>query len=183
MKKVTLLGDSIRLNYEQRTTELLGPDYEVVRFDDNGRFASYTLRTLFDCHDAIAGSDVIHWNNGHWDLCDLFGDGSFTPVSVYVETLKRIAGLLLKITPHVIFATTTPVRPANTYNANDVIDRFNEAAAEALRPMGIVINDLNAELRDDIDGNICDDLIHLTGKGTELCAQKVAAAIREAAGE
>lgn len=77
MKKVTLLGDSIRLGYESRVTELLKPDFEVFTYKDNGRFAAYTLRSLFDYREQIAGSDVIHWNNGHWDLCDLFGDGIF----------------------------------------------------------------------------------------------------------
>jgi hypothetical protein len=178
MKKITLLGDSIRLNYENRVKELLGDGYEVFRYDDNGRFAQYTLRSLFDYRPFIEGSDVIHWNNGHWDLCDLFGDGSFTDIGQYAAMLRRIATLLLKITPNVVFATTTPVRPQNPYNSNDVIDRFNRAAIETLEPMGVRINDLNAALRGDIDRYICDDLIHLTPEGIELCAGKVVEAVK-----
>ena len=182
MKKVTLLGDSIRLNYEGRVTELLKDEYTVFRYDDNGRFAQYTLRSLFDYKSFIEGSDVIQWNNGHWDLCDIFGDGSFTPEDQYVFNIKRIAGHLLKITPNVIFATTTPVRPENQYNDNKVIRRYNELAVEALRPMGVTINDLNAAASKDIDRYICDDLIHLTPDGIELCADLVAASIRKAGG-
>ena len=180
MKKVTLLGDSIRLNYEGRVAELLKDEYTVFRYDDNGRFAQYTLRSLFDYRKDIEGSDVIHWNNGHWDLCDIFGDGPFTPEDQYVFNIRRVAGLLLRFTPHVIFATTTPVRPENQYNDNNVIRRYNELAVGALKPMGVEINDLNAELSKDIDRYICGDLIHLTHDGIELCAELVAASVRRA---
>ena len=178
MKKLTLLGDSIRLNYEGRVAELLRGEYEIFRYDDNGRFAQYTLRSLFEYRPFIEGSDVIHWNNGHWDLCDIFGDGPFTDPAYYAATIKRIASILMKITPNVIFATTTPVRPENQYNSNSVIDRFNAIAKETLEPMGVRINDLNALLRGDIDRYICDDLIHLTPEGIELCAGKVTEAVR-----
>ena len=179
MKKVTLLGDSIRLNYENRVIELLGSDYNVFRFDDNGRFAQYTLRSLFEYREFIKDSDVIHWNNGHWDLCDIFGDGPFTPEEHYVNTLKRIGGMLLDITPNVIFATTTPVRPENPYNYDRTIRRYNELAVNALKPMGIRINDLYAHVSKDIDRYICDDLIHLTPDGIELCAKLAADAIQK----
>ena len=69
MKKVTLLGDSIRLiGYGTRVPELLCNEYEVFQPDDNCRFAKYTLRMLFDYKEQIKGSDVIHWNNGLWDI-------------------------------------------------------------------------------------------------------------------
>ena len=145
----------------------------MFRYDDNGRFAQYTLRSLFDYREFIKGSDVIHWNSGHWDLCDIFGDGPFTPPEYYAIMLKRVAGELLKFTPNVIFATTTPVRDQNPYNANAVIDKYNDIARETLAPMGVRINDLNAALRGDIDRYICDDMIHLTPEGIEVCAGKV----------
>ncbi len=180
MKKVTLLGDSIRLGYESRVTELLKPDYEVFTYKDNGRFAAYTLRSLFDYREQIAGSDVIHWNNGHWDLCDLFGDGSFTPIGQYTDCLHRIAGLLLEVTPNVIFALTTPVRDENMHNSNAVIHEYNRAAAETLAPLGVVINDLNMPLAGDICRYVSDDLIHLTPEGYDVCAKLVADKIRAA---
>ena len=95
MKKVILLGDSIRLiGYGARTAELLGPDYTVWQPEDNCRFASYTLRMLFEYKDQLEGADVIHWNNGLWDVCDLFGDGAFTPLEDYIRLLARIAAVL-----------------------------------------------------------------------------------------
>ena len=43
MKKVLLLGDSIRMGYQYQLKELLKDECKVIFSDDNGRFASYTL--------------------------------------------------------------------------------------------------------------------------------------------
>ncbi len=42
MKKVFLLGDSIRLGYDKFVRGLLEGEAEVFYSDDNGRFAGYT---------------------------------------------------------------------------------------------------------------------------------------------
>ena len=84
MKKAVLLGDSIRLlGYGTRVPALLAPDIAVWQSEDNGRFTSYTLRTCFDYKAELETADVIHWNNGLWDMCDLFGDGPFTPLPLW----------------------------------------------------------------------------------------------------
>ena len=70
MKKVTLLGDSIRLiGYGTKVPELLGDDYKVFKPKDNCRFVKYTLRMLFDFKEEIAGSDVIHLSEAGIELC------------------------------------------------------------------------------------------------------------------
>lgn len=44
MKKVLLLGDSIRMGYAEYVKELLKNKFDVYYDDnDNGRFAAYTL--------------------------------------------------------------------------------------------------------------------------------------------
>ena len=181
MKKIVLLGDSIRLiGYGTKVPELLGDGYEVWQSPDNGRFAQYTLRMLFECRDKIQGADVIHWNNGHWDLCELFGDGSFTPLEVYVETMERIARLLQSYGTKVIFATTTPVAPGSPTNRDEVIRQFNEAIVPRLAARGIAINDLYSLVAADVERYICDDGIHLSAEGIDLCVNAVVRAIREA---
>lgn len=51
MKKVVLLGDSIRLvGYGPRVPELLGSDYEVYQPDENCRFVSIPCG---DCLNAV----------------------------------------------------------------------------------------------------------------------------------
>ena len=183
MTKVTLLGDSIRASgYGNVVPELLGEEYEVYQPNVNGRNAKYTLRCLFDYASQMAGSRIVHWNNGHWDLCELFGDGPFTPVDEYVNLMVRIAKILKTRAKKVIFATTTPVTPENPYNKMEVIMEFNAKVSAALEKEGVIINDLfttiNADVRKYIDGN---DNIHLTKEGIKLAADQVANVIREAA--
>lgn len=178
-KKIALLGDSIRLiGYGKKVAQMLGENYEVFQTDDNCRWAQYTLRMLFDYKDNLKDCDVIHWNNGLWDCTELFGDGTFTSEENYIETMTRIAKHLLKITPNVIFATTTPTKPTYLYTHNDKIDRFNEIIVPRLKEMGIVINDLNSLLRGKEDEMICNDELHLSEKGAEICAKAVCNAIK-----
>ena len=172
MKKITLLGDSIRLGYGAKVPTLLGNKYEVFQPADNCRFAKYTLRMLFDYKEQIASSDVIHWNNGLWDCTELFGDGMFTSVDEYVATMLRIARILKGITPNVIFATTTPTHPEYPHTHNDKIDIINTAIVPKLQEMGIIINDLHAIVAAHPE-YICEDQIHLTDEGFEACANQV----------
>ena len=183
--KITLLGDSIRFGagerngYGNRTAELLGDKFEVFQPAENCRFAKHTLRMLFNYEEAMRGSRIVHFNVGHWDLCDLFGDGSFSTEEEYRDNLVRIARILKSRYDRVIFATTTPVRPENKHSKNSTIARFNEIAVEALVKEGVIINDLNSLLVGDIERYICSDLIHLTDEGVEVCANATAEIIRK----
>lgn len=178
--KVTLLGDSIRQQYCGKVRELLGADFEVWAPEENCRFAKYTLRGLFDWAENMKGTDIVHWNNGLWDVSDLFGDGTFSNEDEYAETMIRIADILQKRCRAIIFATTTPVRTTNKYNSNEDIDRFNQRMVSLLRERGVIINDLNALLRSDVDKYICDDTIHLSEIGINVCAERIAACIKDA---
>ena len=182
MTKVTLLGDSIRASgYGNVVPELLGEEYEVYQPNVNGRNAKYTLRCLFDYASQMAGSRIVHWNNGHWDLCDLFGDGTFSTEEEYVSNMLRAAEILLSRYDKVIFATTTPVRPENKYNRNETVCRFNEIIVPRLQEKGVIINDLHSLVAVDIPRYICEDNIHLSEEGVQLCAQQVAKVIRQVA--
>lgn len=183
MKKVTLLGDSIRLiGYGTKVPALLGDEFTVYQPEDNGRFAKYTLRLLYDLQKEIADSDIIHWNNGLWDACNLLGDGWFSSLEEYKANMLRVADLLLKITPHVIFATTTPVHDKNPHLKNDEIALFNAEIVPPLREKGIVINDLFSTLYDRREKFIrSDDLIHLTDEGIDVCAAQVTEIIKQTA--
>lgn len=182
MKKVTLLGDSIRqIGYGTRVPELLGEDYEVFQPEENCRFVKYTLRMLFDYRAQIEGSDVIHWNNGLWDITTgLFDDGEpFTSEQEYVENMLRVAKELKKLGKRVIFATITPVHHEYVYNKNSVIQRYNELIVPKLQEMGIEINDLHATVMQDLYKYIGQDQLHLSPEGIEICAKQVADMIRK----
>ena len=185
--KIALLGDSIRVGagcvpgYGERVSELLSPDFDVYQPEDNCKYAKYMLRLLFDHYQAMKDCSIVHFNVGHWDVCDLFGDGTFSSDEEYRENVVRIARLLKSRHKAVIFATTTPVRNENPYNKNSNINRFNAIAIEALKKEGIIINDLNSLLVGDIERYICPDLIHLSAEGVEVCATAVADIIRKTA--
>lgn len=181
MKKVTLLGDSIRLiGYGTKVPELLGEGYEVFQPEDNCRFVKYTLRMLFDFKDQIMGSDVIHWNCGLWDVTSgLFDDGKpFTSEEEYVENMLRVATLLKKMGKRIIFATTTPVHNEYPYNKNEVIKRYNEVIVPKLMEMGIEINDLYTTVMQDLYKYVGADQIHLSEAGIEVCSKQVADIIK-----
>ena len=179
--KITLLGDSIRQQYSFRVKNLLGSDFDVWEPKENCRFSQYTLRGLFDWAEKMEGSEVVHWNNGHWDVCRLFGDGTFSDEEEYVKNILRIADILKERHCTVIFATTTPVLSANIYNKNEDIDRFNQRVVPLLSERGVIINDLNSLLRRDVERYICEDTIHLSEEGINLCSDQVAKIIQEAA--
>ena len=182
MKKIVLIGDSIRMiGYGVPVAERLSPEFEVWQPDDNCRFAQYTLRGMWDWQDGMRDADIIHWNNGLWDICQLFGDGEFTPIDEYVSTMLRIARILKSRAKTVIFATTTPVRPENLHNKNEVIEAYNAALVPRLLEMGIVINDLYTPLSKDVYRFICDDTIHLSEEGITLATDLVEDIIRREA--
>ena len=174
-RKVVLLGDSIRmLGYGQKLPAMLGDDYEVWQPAENCRFAKYTLRMLFDYREQIENADIIHWNNGLWDVSDLFNDGSlFSTDEEYIENMLRVAKLLKKITPNLIFATTTPVAEDYPYNKNVDIARRNEILVPILKDMGFKINDLYSIAIQDLDKYICEDKIHPSEAGAEVYSEKV----------
>ena len=179
MKKIILLGDSIRLSYQRRVTELLGSDYTVWGPEDNCRFASYTLRMLYDYREQLKGADVIHFNCGLWDMCDLFGDGPFTPMEVYAEQMARIAKILKTYAPVVIFAATTPPSPKMWGHDMDRVRAYNAAAMAALEPLGILFDDLFTPVAEDIDCMISDDLLHASPYGVEVLANRVADCVKK----
>lgn len=181
MKRVVLIGDSIRLRgYGPLIAELLGDDYSVWQSEDNGRFALYTFQSLQLYMNQIGGADVVHWNNGNWDMDDIYGDGPMMTEDEYCKTLMRIAKVLKAHARKIIFATTTPVKSEYSMSDNERIQRYNARAVECLRPMGIEINDLYPIVFADMDRYLsAEDYIHLTKEGAAVCAAAVCASIQK----
>lgn len=181
MKKVVLLGDSIRMiGYGTKIKDYL-PDVDLWQPEDNCRFAKYTLRMLFDYKEQIENADVIHFNVGVWDTCTLYGDNiPFTNIKEYVKTTCRIADILKRYGKTVIFSTTTPIRIGQPHNTNERIDKYNKAVCKALKKKGVIINDINAIIKQDINKYIReDDCIHLTDEAIDLLAKEIADKIKE----
>ncbi len=173
--KIVLLGDSIRLiGYGTKINEFLPSDCDLWQPEDNCRFSFYTLLMLNLDAEKMKGADVIHWNNGLWDTCDRFGEGYFVDKATYVDTMKRIAKILLGYGKRVIFATTTPVKMPRSDNNNERIAAYNAAIVPELLKMGVEINDLYSLVEPHIEEYICDDRIHLSEIGKTVCAERVA---------
>lgn len=171
--KISLIGDSIRMQYAPIVKKMLGDEFEIFTPEENCRFAKNNLRGMWDWKESMAGSRIVHWNAGLWDICDIFGDGMFTSTSEYVQTMLRVADILLSRHECVIFATTTPVRNNNPYNDNQEIIKYNKALVPELIKKGVIINDLHPLIYEDIERFVCDDLIHLSDEGVERCAKQV----------
>jgi hypothetical protein len=183
MKKVYLLGDSImHIGYGTILPSVLGEAYEVHRPDVNCRFAKFTYRSLYDWQEDMAGTDIVHWNNGLWDaICNRPDPMPVSSPEEYCETMVRIARYLLSKYKVVVFATTTPVRVTHPDLTTERIREYNAMVVPKLKELGVLINDLHAVVATDIDRYIReDDNIHLTEDGIAVCAEQVAKAIREA---
>ena len=180
MKKVVLLGDSIRLlGYGNTVAQDLREEFDVWQPKENCKYAKYTLRGIYDWREHIEGADIIHWNNGIWDLCRPFGNELFTPMEQYAEEMVRIATQLKKMGKIVIFATTTPTLPGNeNFIRPGDTEAYNAAVLPRLRELDIVINDLYALVSEDPHRYICDDLTHLSDEGIAACAKQVEECIR-----
>lgn len=188
MKQVLLLGDSIRMFYQNRVKELLGEAYQVSAPEENGRFAAYTLNSLRMWLPTFPKPDIIHWNNGLWDTAVLYAeDGCFTPLDEYVRSLERILRRLRMTRAKIIFATTTPTHPGKEQwtgemppkHSNADIRRYNEAAAALMKREGVPVNDLYSLVCGDIEHYVSDDWIHPSPEGIETLAKAVANTIRE----
>ena len=139
MKNLLLLGDSIRMGYDSFVQEKLAGRMNVYFAEDNGRFVQYTLRALSDWKGKLSlpEIDVVHWNNGLWDVLHLNANSSgcdgeaagetispenvpqkyqfdkdpLTPPDMYRYMLGRVLTRIRQLFPkaEVVFATTTPV--------------------------------------------------------------------------
>ena len=176
--KIALLGDSIRaMGYGKKVPALLGEAFEVYQPPENCRYSKYTQWGIYEWSKQMTDCQIIHWNNGLWDLFD-HGDGVFSSEEEYVSNMLAIADVLQRIAPNVIFATTTPVTEQHPNIRNADIIRYNEVLVPKLQKRGILINDLHSVVASDVDAYIRkDDNIHLTQAGIDACADAVASAI------
>ncbi len=155
LPKTVLLGDSIRLGYQEYVRDALRGRTQVFFPPENSRFAQYLLRFVGNWKDAGKwGGDaaVVHWNAGLWDCLRVDGEPPMTPMPFYREMLARTHRRLRRHFPDakLVFATTTPVHeagylhPERFARLNADIEALNEAAREVLAPLGESFDDLYA---------------------------------------
>lgn len=177
MKNVLLLGDSIRMQYQPKVKELLKGRANVYGPVENGRWSGYTLNTLRFWLPQMPDADIVHWNNGIWDIGDDYQEGhSFTSLEDYERDLCRtIRVLRMLISPDVkiIAAMTTPW-PLHTF---EKVERYNEVFRRVAECEGLDIDDLYTPLRPEIDHLLMPDRTHLNEDGIRIAADLVVKAI------
>ena len=191
VKKIVLIGDSIRLGYDVLVKDAYRGVADVYFTKENNCFAEYVLRFLHEWKSEMqCGDDVdcVHWNVGAWDTLTLYDDGPLTPIRVYKQYLKRICKRIRLLFPKakVIFATSTPMdearflTPEVYVRRNKDVEAYNKAAVSVVKKYGIVINDLYGLMQDKpLDYH--SDVAHFyTKKAATLITEKVCSVIDEA---
>ncbi|HOU10846.1 MAG TPA: SGNH/GDSL hydrolase family protein [Clostridiales bacterium] len=177
MKRVLLIGDSIRMSYNERVAQLLENRAFVWGPEDNCRFAKYTLWGIngWMNMDGKGSPDIIHWNNGIWDAHKISSRIEvFVPLDEYLKTLEQVYNEMKSRCATVIFTTTTPVGEGFPSCSNDTIDLYNREAIRLLAGLGAGIHDLHAEIAPDTGRYLGDDRLHLSPEGVEKAAAAVA---------
>jgi hypothetical protein len=180
MKRVLLLGDSIRMGYEPLVRQRLEGLAEVAAPEENGRFAKHTLWGVNLWIRDLGKPDIVHWNNGLWDLHhEAPMVEALTSLNEYLGQMKRILNELQRTGAKIIFATTTPIPPDGVGRSNAEIDLYNAAVVEVMEANDVEVNDLNSLVKQNLAGNICEDKVHLTEQGNRLCAEQVIGKIKK----
>lgn len=188
MKKILLIGDSIRGGYDKYVKMAFDGEAEVYYPAENCRFAAYIVRYLYDwksklgCGDDV---DLVHFNVGLWDDLILLDGKPLTSLPVYCEYLDRIFGMIKIFFPKakVIFATSTPVQEElftreKRYNRDTEL--YNAEAVKIAAAHGAEINDLYT-LTANAPVEYHSDLTHFyTKEGTELITNQVISVIEKA---
>ena len=186
MKNIFLIGDSIRFGatgsdgYGMHVKAKLQDIANVYAPDENCRFAQYTLRYLHEWASNVPKEemDVVHWNNGLWDVLRLFGDEPLTDIETYGIMLKRVYKRIRILFPNakVIFALSTAVieewGTPNFFRYNKEIEQYNQKAVEVMNELDVEINDLYT-LSKTFNNSLHSDWVHFGTEGSKILADKV----------
>ena len=195
MKKIFLIGDSIRVGFLEEETRKYGYGFhiqkklagkaEVYNPSDNCRFLQYVLRYLHEWKAEVGAGediDIVHWNTGLWDVLRLFGDECLTPIEEYKKLLVRVLNQIHHLFPKakVYFSLSTPVMEemasADFNRRNEDIQRYNAAATEILSPLGVEIIDLYTKAKT-LQPQYSRDWVHYNEEGASILADFIIQAL------
>lgn len=194
MKTVYLIGDSIRFGIGLPDRRARGYGYfvkktleerglaEVFQPNENCLFSAYVLENAaqwFEQAGDTAQICVVHWNCGAHDLTRIDGE-PLTDVRTYAETLKRIYRRIALLCPNArqVFALNTAIDddlPGPPRKDADM-QRYNDAAMDALGGFPIVLNDLHT-LTKAFPRDYRLDSTHFSEEGAQAIAQATAGLI------
>jgi hypothetical protein len=193
IKKVALIGDSIRTGYQEivegflkESAVIWGPEDDMIN----------TIGILENIKIWITNDhfDVIHINSGLNDIrtIDYPGQDHLIPPDLYARNVESIIRIINKYSPGtiIVWATTTPVVD-NMFNEffkaapdfqlkNEDVILYNDKAKNIVSRMGAAINDLYGYIMTSDPGFIMlNDGVHYTNYGYELIGERTSDVIRK----
>lgn len=189
MKKILLLGDSIRMGYDKYVKMALEDVAQVCYPVANCRFTAFLLRHLSEWVEETGygdETDLVYWNAGLWDNL-LLADGlPHIPLDMYEANVDRICNMLRILAPHaqIIFATSTPVQEelftGRFKRSNRDTEQYNLAAAEIVKRHGGQVDDLYTLAKNAPVSYHSDQTHFYTKEGKRLFTEHVVATLENA---
>lgn len=189
MKKILLIGDSIRQGYDKYVKMSFDGEAEVLFPEENCRFSVYILRDLSTWNSRFklnSSLDCIHWNAGHWDNGRWHDGRPLVPIEYYADYIERVCIEIKRLWPNakMIFATSTPViepqKEAVLGRFNSDVENYNKVATEIVLRHGGEINDLHA-LMSRMPESYHSDITHYyTKDATRVMTEQVVACLENA---
>lgn len=178
LPRVLLIGDSIARDYYPEVEKRLAGKAFVARLATSRFVSDPVLLKEIELVLKQEKFDVIHFNNGMhgWQHSETKYQKAFPKLIKAIRANAPKAKL--------IWATTTPLRDAKgvTYDtkaeySNERIAARNALAAEIVAAQKIETVDLNTAVRGQAD--LYGDNVHFNGKGSQILAGQVSAAIEK----
>jgi len=186
MRRVVLIGDSIRIGYQAAVERALAGRAEVWAPSENGGTSENILAHL-DEWVIARRPDIVHLNCGLHDLKIERGqDERAVPLPRYRANLDTVFRRIRdEANPVIIWATTTPVNE-RWHREKKEFDRlesdvaaYNQAAGEVANRMDIPTNDLYAVVMEHgRDAILSPDGVHYSDAGYDLLGPAVSETIR-----
>ena len=186
MKRVILIGDSIRMAYAATVQQELADVAEVLSYDANGGTSRNVLLNLQEWV-LSKQADLVHVNCGLHDIKKPLDTDVFeVPIEEYENNVRSILQQIKDTGAKVIWATITPVngqwhhavKGFDRWEAD--VDTYNAAALTVARELDIPVNDLFAVVTQaGANEMLTSDGVHFKPEGSELLGKAVAQRIRE----
>ena len=187
MKKVVLIGDSIRMGYQQTVRGELAGAAEVAWPEMNG-YDSRNVLAKIDEWAIAPQPDLVHLNCGLHDLKRDRTRSEFqVPLDDYCANVEQVLHRLTSQTrAKIVWASTTPVNE-RSHRLHKPFDRlefdvqsYNARALDICRRLGVQVDDLYTfVMQAGRDHYMSQDGVHFTDDGYELLGIEVARVIRE----
>jgi hypothetical protein len=181
LPRVLLIGDSIMNGYSPFVISELKGQANVVRLVAFGMIGGNEASAAAFCAKLKDGDyALIHYNDGLHSLPPRITDEQFgVGLTAMLKHLKTV-------TPHVIWATTTPAPDRNNTlgpeSQNATVITRNEMSKRIAADLGVPVNDLYGLVigqREKLQGFAN---LHFTPEGSKLMGEQIAARILETLG-